>query len=378
MKTLITTLCAIATLCASAQINETFTNGIPQGWQLGQGMSLTSYENPLANCTTEMGATTSNIGNQGTSYIATSQIPFTSGLNINISFKIFVFDANLKCNSTKNFPCNSFVKIYLVRNNYGSSGTPPPSEILAQSTNVSLLGNQVNSVIFSAASLSSITNGTLYRVYIDFNVPSGCNQGNTKYVMDDIRVLELMPGTLPVKFSSFTATRKKQQVFLNWETATEIDNKGFTVQIKSGNAEWRSLGFVASKANGGNSNGLLNYNYTDVNISDEITQYRLEQIDQDGKKEYSDIRTVKAEKLSIPILLYPNPATGGKFHIVMDDAAATYEIMVSDASGSTVKSYSGFRGASLVIDGLKNGFYLVSVKDIATKEIFTEKLIVKE
>jgi hypothetical protein len=196
--------------------------------------------------------------------------------------------------------------------------------------------------------------------------------------MDDIRVLELLPGTLPVKFSAFTATRKKQQVILNWETATEIDNRGFTIQSKSGNEEWKSLGFVASKANGGNSSGLLNYNYTDVNIGEGITQYRLEQIDMDGKKEYSDIRSVKAEKLSIPILLYPNPATGGKFNIVMDDAAATYEIMVSDASGKTVKTYSGFRGARLEIDGLKKGFYLVSVKDMSTKEIFTEKLIVKE
>jgi hypothetical protein len=137
----------------------------------------------------------------------------------------------------------------------------------------------------------------------------------------------------------------------DWETATEIDNWGFHVQSKEGNAEWRSIRFIVSKASDGISNSILNYSYTDVNISEATIQYRLEQTDRDGKKAYSEIRFVKAEKLSIPILLYPNPAKGGKFYIITENANAGHEVKVNDAAGNLVKSYSNIRSTSLLVEG---------------------------
>ena len=187
-----------------------------------------------------------------------------------------------------------------------------------------------------------------------------------------------MPSSLPVKFAFFSAVRKKQQVILNWETATEIDNRGFFIQSKSKNEEWKSIAFLSSKADRGNSSSNLNYSYTDVKINDNTSQYRLQQCDHDGKTEFSDIRSVKAEKLSIPILLYPNPATRRKFRITMHNTMSHYEIKVNDGAGNLVKIYPGYTGTRLLVDGLKKGFYLITVKDLSSGEIFIEKLIVQE
>jgi hypothetical protein len=384
MKTLIFALCFVLTLGAKAQVTdvfETFSNGTPAGWKLGQGMSVTDYENPLFGCSENFGASTTNIGNGGTSYIVTPELFYQMGTKINVSFRIFVFNANIKC-VQKSFPCDSYVKIYVVKDNYSGTTTPPASVIIYQSPYQLLLdplNNNLNSLVVPASALAAVPHGTLYRIYIDFNTPVNCNQSNTRYVMDDIKILPATQSTLPVKISSFTATRKNQQVNLNWETSTEIENKGFTVQSKVSNAnDWRDIAFVASKANGGNSNSVLSYNYSDVNITEGTIQYRLKQTDLDGRFEYSDVRSVKTEKSSMPVLLYPNPAKGGKVNIALDNASTTYEIMLTDATGKTIKTYNNYNGSNLTIEGLSKGFYLVTVKDLSTREIFTEKLIVKD
>jgi hypothetical protein len=62
----------------------------------------------------------------------------------------------------------------------------------------------------------------------------------------------------------------------------------------------------------------------------------------------------------------------------MDDVTAFYEIIVNDNKGNIVRVYPGFKGSRLEITGLKKGFYLVRIKNLSTKKILTEKLIMKE
>ena len=134
---------------------------------------------------------------------------------------------------------------------------------------------------------------------------------------------------LPVELTIFTAEVKESKIVLNWETATEINNYGFEIErnhtsnqhlpanLNSG--EWERIGFIEGH---GNSNTPKKYSFVDTKISefltnfgslDGILNYRLKQIDLDGKFEYSKIITVKAEKvLSLPTEFtleqnYPNP-----------------------------------------------------------------------
>jgi hypothetical protein len=116
---------------------------------------------------------------------------------------------------------------------------------------------------------------------------------------------------LPVELSSFTASVFGNSVNLNWQTQTEINNYGFEIERRADNLKsgsWEKVGFIAGS---GNSNSPKNYSFTDKPDQKlhRAFSYRLKQIDNDGKFEYS--KTVEVD-LSSPedftlYQNYPNP-----------------------------------------------------------------------
>lgn len=183
---------------------------------------------------------------------------------------------------------------------------------------------------------------------------------------------------LPVKFASFTAARNKsnkQQVELTWTTAQEQNNKGFYLQRKTGN-EWKDVAFVFSAAEGGNSSEALTYRFKDANTHPGVSQYRLLQVDLDGKATYSNIVSLMGETPKSSVVIYPNPAVGGNVNLVFADAEAAKQVLVSDLSGRVVQQYRNITTASHAISGLKTGFYTIKVTNTKTGETVVEKIIV--
>ena len=130
---------------------------------------------------------------------------------------------------------------------------------------------------------------------------------------------------LPVELVSFEGYNTEEGVELNWETSTEVNNYGFEVQRTSVGTthelslQWEKIGFVEGS---GNSNSPKQYTFTDEKTSEVLgnlggldgkLQYRLKQIDFDGKFEYSETITVeslRATNLPTEFALqqnYPNP-----------------------------------------------------------------------
>jgi len=129
---------------------------------------------------------------------------------------------------------------------------------------------------------------------------------------------------LPVELTTFTASVVNNNVKLNWQTATEVNNYGFSVErlaksldtdngklqnltTKNDNKEvWEAINFIEGH---GNSNSPKFYEYTDKTVNYGKYLYRLKQIDIDGGFEYSE--TVEAD-LGMPSKFelyqnYPNP-----------------------------------------------------------------------
>jgi len=90
---------------------------------------------------------------------------------------------------------------------------------------------------------------------------------------------------LPVELTSFTANVINRSVELNWETATEINNYGFSVERRVMNEEWKTIAFVRGY---GNCNSQKYYSFIDEEPSYGKIQYRLKQIDFDGAYKYSE------------------------------------------------------------------------------------------
>lgn len=115
---------------------------------------------------------------------------------------------------------------------------------------------------------------------------------------------------LPVELTSFTVSTQKDEVFLAWNTATELNNYGFEIErsilVPLKENTFETIGFIAGN---GNSNSPKEYSYRDENLAPGAYAYRLKQIDTDGTFTYSN--EVKVEHL-VPrnfVLTqnYPNP-----------------------------------------------------------------------
>ncbi len=184
---------------------------------------------------------------------------------------------------------------------------------------------------------------------------------------------------LPVNFSSFTAVRNRTLVNLTWTTASEEKNKGFVVE-RNVNGNWEQIGgFIPSQAVSGMSGTPLTYSYSDMNTTKGISQYRVRQVDLDGKSKISEIRAVRGDGQSLKTVVYPNPSNDGKVNIVFEDGNnVSRDIAIADMSGRTVKVMKGVTNNNVTIDNLTPGIYSLRIVVPATGEQSVEKIVVNK
>lgn len=180
---------------------------------------------------------------------------------------------------------------------------------------------------------------------------------------------------LPVSFKSLSATRNKSNVAVKWTTSTESNNRGFNVQRNTGGF-WETVAFVFSAAPEGNSTSDLSYSFNDVNSTKGVTQYRLQQVDIDGRSKLSEIRSVKGEAMGANMVVYPNPSETGRVSVVFEDGAPK-NVQVSDMSGRVIRSLKSV-SHNVSVDGLETGVYSIQVTDLSTSAMTVEKVIIKK
>lgn len=183
---------------------------------------------------------------------------------------------------------------------------------------------------------------------------------------------------LPVKLSAFTATRVKDKVSLVWETLSEVNNRGFYIQRKASNEDWKNISFMFSQADvNGNSEKTLRYELTDPNSFSGVSQYRLQQIDMDYKASYSDIRTVKGlGAKTADVLVFPNPTFTGTVNLMFDATPGTRTVQVLDMTGRVIKNFYQVNDANLTISDLNAGMYSIRITNLATATTTLEKVVV--
>lgn len=113
-------------------------------------------------------------------------------------------------------------------------------------------------------------------------------------------------GVLPVSLTSFAAKAETAGARLTWQTASEQNNKAFSISRSTDGINFTAIGTVESK---GNSNSPTNYTFLDLSLSTGTNYYRLNQMDIDGKITDLGTRSVNFQLASVQLSVYPNPTT---------------------------------------------------------------------
>jgi hypothetical protein len=111
---------------------------------------------------------------------------------------------------------------------------------------------------------------------------------------------------VPVELINFTGVSNGDEVKLNWQTATEMNNIGFEIQKANEELVFERIGFVPGY---GTTTQSHTYSFIDSDVKSGKYSYRLKQIDYDGSFTYSELIELEVNQ---PITFFldqnfPNP-----------------------------------------------------------------------
>lgn len=144
-------------------------------------------------------------------------------------------------------------------------------------------------------------------IFLTFAVGSIADQNTAKQLIENAAWILSPENIVPVELVSLNASVTNNNVTLNWITASELNNSGFSVERRvAGDLMYQSVGFVQGR---GTTTEMSSYAFTDMNLRDGSYIYRLKQVDFDGSFEYSSEVYVDITAPSVYALEqnYPNP-----------------------------------------------------------------------
>ena len=144
------------------------------------------------------------------------------------------------------------------------------------------------------------------RVFVTFTSAAG-SQAQTRF-----RVTFKVNSTLPVHFSSFSATPQNGKVGLLWKVEGEKDINKYDVEYSQDGKSFTKLSSVEAKGNNALS---IAYNYLHENPSKGINFYRIKSIEKSGQFIYSSVVKVDLNEQISNFQVFPNPVKGQQLNL---------------------------------------------------------------
>ena len=223
--------------------------------------------------------------------------------------------------------------------NTGDSSNPAFAAPVRNSSGLTNVGN------FSTPTFVDIDGDNFFEAII------GNSDGRLTYFESDIIV--------PVELVFFKASLVGEQVQLQWQTASEIDNEGFFIERSQNGKTWKSLSFVKGA---GTTIEVQDYAFVDEAAPTGINYYRLKQIDFGGSYEYSDIEAVQIVEKDAVLNIFPVP-TRGTLHYKTEQLDQITAVHLFDLLGKNILSETTFDGI-LDLSTLPKGQYILTIKGL--------------
>ena len=160
-------------------------------------------------------------------------------------------------------------------------------------------------------------------------------QGDANYAAatDVKQNLVIIDEVLPVELTSYTAKIVNQTARLDWNVATESNNRKFVIYRSGDDRQFIQIGEVASL---GNTTTNRSYFFVDKQPLNGNNYYKLVQVDLDGKPTELGLRTLSFSLSTFSIQLYPNP-TKDKATVTFE-AAKYVSLVLSGIDGKALKA----------------------------------------
>jgi parallel beta-helix repeat protein len=181
--------------------------------------------------------------------------------------------------------------------------------------------------IQSAASATTRVSGLVIGTYtFEFSVTD--NRGVTSRDTVSVNVSTI----LPVKLSSFSGYRSGNKVNLKWVTESEINVRQYIIERSVDGRVFSQIGQIAST----NAAAQNVYNFVDQSPLQGRNYYRLEMVDNDNKKAYSNIVLVNMASRQPFRIDYAAVTTNAIRLTVNADRQQVLNIVAVDAAGRVV------------------------------------------
>lgn len=209
------------------------------------------------------------------------------------------------------------------------------------------------STLLSAAGLSQ-TDEVIFRMAAmlqqkgDYLTPKKWSTSNQSIYFDNFKGTEL--ASLPVELLLFTGSELKGGKFLNWKTASEINNSHFDIQRSIDGVSWLTLGTIEGN---GTTSDQSSYSFFDHDEFEEATYYRLKQVDYDGTFKYSNIINFNEKQNSFSTTITNN----GRVPTITYSGSDEANINIYTIAGKLV--YSKTIQNSIQLSDIANGTYVL-------------------
>lgn len=178
------------------------------------------------------------------------------------------------------------------------------------------------------------------------------------------------PTVLPVNLVDFKVSKESSAAKLQWQTATETNNKGFEIYRSGDDKQFLKIGQVAAKG----SNSV--YTFNDKQPLNGSNYYKLIQVDNDGTQHDMGVKTLSFALNVSDVKIYPNPTIG---KATLSFTAGKYQNVSIIAVDGKVLNYLSVlpnqTEVKLNLSAYASGVYFV--KMIGINGVETQKIIKK-
>jgi Secretion system C-terminal sorting domain len=181
-------------------------------------------------------------------------------------------------------------------------------------------------------------------------------------------VMTQVATAIPVTLKNFSAKLAKNDTFLTWQTATELNNKGFDIEKSVDGLSFASLGFVKGA---GNIFETKSYEFLDNNFST-TSYYRLKQTDFDGKFVYSPTVALQFKSAKNGYKIYPNPLTTESVLTIetLETTQNGTKVAIYDVKGQLMFQTTGVKDSlKIPVNNWAQGLYMVHLTNGVTTTV---------